>query len=91
MRLEKRMQTLLLSLGGEDVADAIVQQNTIGAGEAAPVTISRDVETGISGWSVEGSSLNSALAAVENGESEQEMNYVNKRSRRCKKSKTRRH
>ena len=77
MRLEKRMQTLL-SLGGEDVADAIVQQDTIGAGEAAPVTISRDVETGISSWSVEESSLNSALAAVENGESEQNTTMLTK-------------
>ena len=33
LRLEKRMQTLL-ALGGDDAAAALVQQDTIGAGEA---------------------------------------------------------
>ena len=64
LRLEKRMQTLL-ALGGEDVAAALVQQDTIAAGEAAAVQMSRDVDTGISSWSVEEGALNDALAVVE--------------------------
>ena len=63
LRLEKRMQTLL-ALGGEDAAAALVQQDTIGAGEAAAVQMSRDVDTGISSWSVEEGVLNDALAVV---------------------------
>jgi TolA-binding protein len=64
LRLEKRMQTLL-TLGGEDAASALVQQDTTGAGESAAVQVSRDVDTGISSWSVEENSLNDALAVVE--------------------------
>ena len=64
LRLEKRMQTLL-ALGGDDAAAALVQQDTIGAGDAAEVQISRDVDTGISSWSVEEDALNDALAVVE--------------------------
>ena len=64
LRLEKRMQTLL-ALGGDDAAAALVQQDTIGAGEATAVQMSRDVDTGISSWSVEESALNEALSAVE--------------------------
>ena len=64
LRLEKRMQTLL-ALGGDDAVAALVQQDTIGAGDAAAVQISRDVDTGISSWSVEESALNDALAVVE--------------------------
>lgn len=64
LRLEKRMQTLL-TLGGDDAAAALVQQDTIGAGEAAAVQMSRDIDTGISSWSVAEDSLNDALANVE--------------------------
>ena len=64
LRLEKRMQTLL-TLGGDDAAAALVQQDTIGAGEAAAVQMSRDLDTGISSWSVAEDSLNDALANAE--------------------------
>ena len=64
LRLEKRMQTLL-TLGGDEAAAALVQQDTIGAGEAAAVQMSRDLDTGISSWSVAEDSLNDALANVE--------------------------
>ena len=64
LRLEKRMQTLL-ALGGNDAAVALIQQETIGAGEAAAVQMSRDIDTGISSWSVEEDALNDALAVVE--------------------------
>ena len=64
LRLEKRMQTLLV-LGGDDAAAALVQQDSIGAGEATAVQMSRDVDTGISSWSVDEDTLNEALSAVE--------------------------
>ena len=64
LRLEKRMQTLLV-LGGDDAAAALVQQDSIGAGEATTVQMSRDIDTGISSWSVEESALNDALKVVE--------------------------
>ena len=75
LRLEKRMQTLL-TLGGDDAAAALVQQDTIGAGEAAVVQMSRDVDTGISSWSVEENSLNDALANVEGDSATGEANAV---------------
>jgi len=71
LRLEKRVQTLL-TLGGEDAASALVQQDTIAAGEAAAVQITRDADTGISSWSVEENSFNDALASVTNDEASAE-------------------
>ena len=56
LRLEKRVQTLL-TLGGQDVATALLEQDTIAAGETASVKITRDADTGISSWSVEESAL----------------------------------
>ena len=62
LRLEKRMQTLL-ALGGDVAATALVQQDTIGAGEAVDVQITLDTTTGISSWSVDQSALDDALAS----------------------------
>jgi TolA-binding protein len=75
LRLEKRMQTLL-TLGGDDAAAALVQQDTIGAGEAAAVQMSRDLDTGISSWSVAEDSLNDALANVEGDNAASEASAV---------------
>lgn len=75
LRLEKRMQTLL-TLGGDDAAAALVQQDTIGAGEAAAVQMSRDLDTGISSWSVAEDSLNDALANVEGDDATSEASAV---------------
>ena len=75
LRLEKRMQTLL-TLGGDDAAAALVQQDTIGAGEAAAVQMSRDLDTGISSWSVTEDSLNDALANVEGDNATSEASAV---------------
>jgi len=61
LRLEKRMQTLM-SLGGDAAAEALIQQDTIGAGDAAAVQITRDTDSGISSWSVNENALNDALA-----------------------------
>jgi TolA-binding protein len=60
LRLEKRMSTLL-SLGGDAVEKALVQQDTIGAGKATEVQITRDIDTGISSWSVNEEALNDEL------------------------------
>ena len=75
LRLEKRMQTLL-TLGGDDAAAALVQQDTIGAGEAAAVQMSRDLDTGISSWSVAEDSLNDALTNVEGDNATSEASAV---------------
>ncbi len=75
LRLEKRMQTLL-TLGGDNAAAALVQQDTIGAGEAAAVQMSRDLDTGISSWSVAEDSLNDALANVEGDNATSEASAV---------------
>ena len=75
LRLEKRMQTLL-TLGGDDAAAALVQQDTIGAGEAVAVQMSRDLDTGISSWSVAEDSLNDALANVEGDNATSEASAV---------------
>ena len=75
LRLEKRMQTLL-TLGGDDAAAALVQQDTIGAGEAAAVQMSRDLDTGISSWSVAEDSLNDALGNVEGDNATSEASAV---------------
>ena len=75
LRLEKRMQTLL-TLGGDDAAAALVQQDTIGAGEAAAVQMSRDLDTGISSWSVAEDSLDDALANVEGDNATSEASAV---------------
>ncbi len=69
------MQTLL-TLGGNDAAAALVQQDTIGAGEAAAVQMSRDLDTGISSWSVAEDSLNDALANVEGDNATSEASAV---------------
>ena len=64
LRVEKRMQTLL-TLVGSDAAASILQQDSQGAGDATAVQMSRDLDTGISSWSVEEDALNEALTAVE--------------------------
>ena len=80
LRLEKRMQTLL-TLGGDDAAAALVQQDTIGAGDASAVQMSRDLDTGISSWSVEENSLNDALANVEGDNANGEATAVDENAR----------
>jgi TolA-binding protein len=54
----------------------LVQQDTIGAGEAAAVQMSRDLDTGISSWSVAEDSLNDALANVEGDNAASEASAV---------------
>ena len=52
LRMEKRMQTLL-SLSGDAVTDAILQEGVTAGGTAPAVSMSRDNDTGGATWTVE--------------------------------------
>ena len=52
LRMEKRMQTLL-SLSGDNLANAILQDDVTAGGTAPAVSMSRDADTGGSTWLVE--------------------------------------
>ena len=52
LRMEKRMQTLL-SLSGNNVSDAILQEDVNAGGSAPAVSMSRDNDTGGGVWTVE--------------------------------------
>ena len=52
LRLEKRMQTLL-SLSGDNLASAVIQDDVIAVGDNPSVAMSRDDDTGGSTWTVE--------------------------------------
>ena len=52
LRLEKRMQTLL-SMSGDNLADAILQEDVSAGGTAPAVSMSRDNDTGGAVWTVE--------------------------------------
>jgi TolA-binding protein len=63
LRMEKRLQTLM-NFGGEELASAAVQDDTIAAGESADVSMSRDAETGEVTWQMNESKLEEQLAAA---------------------------
>lgn len=56
LRLEKRMQTIM-RMGGNDVANAMIQQDTIAMGESEEVQMSRDSNDGSVTWSMDKESL----------------------------------
>jgi TolA-binding protein len=62
LRMEKRMQTLM-KLGGEDLASAAVQEDTIPAGETPEVSMQRDITTGEITWRMNAGKLNEQLEA----------------------------
>ena len=62
LRMEKRMQTLM-KLGGDDLASAAVQDDTIPAGETPEVSMQRDITTGEITWQMNASKLNEQLEA----------------------------
>jgi len=62
LRMEKRMQTLM-KLGGEDLASAAVQEDTIPAGETPEVSMQRDITTGEITWQMNAGKLNEQLEA----------------------------
>ena len=61
LRLEKRMQTLL-SLSDADLSAQLAQQDVTSAGNAPEVSMSRDLATGETVWTIEQSKLNEQLA-----------------------------
>lgn len=60
LRMEKRMQTLM-SLGGDELARAAVQDDTIAAGESGEVSMTRDADTGEISWQMNEAELNRQL------------------------------
>lgn len=62
LRMEKRMQTLM-TLGGADVANAAVQQDTIAGGVPQDVQMSRNAGDGSTTWSMNEDELNAQIDA----------------------------
>jgi TolA-binding protein len=58
--MEKRMQTLM-KLGGDELASAAVQDDTIAAGESPEVSMQRDITTGEVTWQMNADKLNDQL------------------------------
>jgi len=68
LRMEKRLQTLM-NLGGDELARAAVQDDTIPAGDGGQVAMSRDADTGEVVWQMSESELNKQLNGNENAAS----------------------
>ena len=60
LRMEKRLQTLM-NLGGEELARAAVEDDTIPAGEGGEVSMTRDADTGEVNWQMSEAELNKQL------------------------------
>jgi len=56
LRMEKRLQTLM-KLGGDELASAAVQDDTIAAGDSGNVSMQRDVTTGEVTWQMSAEKL----------------------------------
>ena len=65
LRMEKRLQTLM-NLGGDELARAAVQDDTIPAGDGGQVEMSRDVDTGEVVWQMSETELNKQLDGNQN-------------------------
>lgn len=62
LRMEKRMQTLM-NFGGDELARAAVEDDTIPAGDSPEVSMQRDVTTGEITWQMNADKLNEQLEA----------------------------
>ena len=62
LRMEKRLQTLM-SMGGDELANAAVQDDTIAAGEGGEVSMSRDADSGEITWQMSASKLDEQMNA----------------------------
>ena len=60
LRMEKRLQTLM-SMGGDELANAAVQDDTIAAGEGGEVSMSRDADSGEITWQMSASKLDEQM------------------------------
>ena len=65
LRMEKRLQTLM-NLGGDELARAAVQDDTIPAGDGGQVAMSRDADTGEVVWQMSETELNKQLDGNQN-------------------------
>ena len=65
LRMEKRLQTLM-NFGGDELARAAVQDDTIPAGDGGQVAMSRDVDTGEVVWQMSETELNKQLTGNQN-------------------------
>lgn len=61
LRLEKRMQTLM-TLGGDDLANAAVAQDTLPVAQGEQITMQRNDDDGSTSWTVDETKLNEQLA-----------------------------
>lgn len=62
LRMEKRLQTLM-NLGGDELARAAVEDDTIAAGDSPDVSMKKDADTGEVTWQMSASKLNEQLNA----------------------------
>jgi TolA-binding protein len=62
LRMEKRLQTLM-NMGGDELASAAVQDDTIPAGESGEVSMTRDVDSGEITWQMNAAKLNEQMNA----------------------------
>ena len=62
LRMEKRLQTLM-TMGGDELANAAVQDDTIAAGESGEVSMKRDVDSGEITWQMSATKLNEQMNA----------------------------
>ena len=69
LRLEKRMQTLL-SLSDADLSAQLAQQDVTAMGGAPEVSMSRDVATGETVWTIDEDTLNAQLDAADENQTE---------------------
>ena len=63
LRMEKRLQTLM-KLGGDELASAAVQDDTIAAGDSGQVSMQRDVDTGEITWQMSAEKLGESGAGA---------------------------
>ena len=64
LRMEKRLQTLM-NLGGDELARAAVQDDTIAAGDSPDVSMKKDADTGEVTWQMSATKLNEQLNSEE--------------------------
>ena len=64
LRMEKRLQTLM-NLGGDELARAAVEDDTIPAGDSPDVSMKKDADTGEVTWQMSATKLNEQLNTAE--------------------------
>ena len=62
LRMEKRLQTLM-TMGGDELANAAVEDDTIAAGDSGEVSMTRDLDSGEITWQMSATKLNEQMNA----------------------------